>query len=105
METQSRKSSRSVKIRRDPDFVYDSDIQFGNAARNSCIQSRNAHSSSESLSVFEEPSASNIGKDTPSSVSWSDAIDFNTVNDLGKISKRKFLMNIRFMCSLDQVKV
>ena len=89
MEIQSRKSTRPVKIRRDPDFVYDSVIQSRNATSSSCIQSRNTHSSSESLVEFERPLASNSGKVTPTSVSWSDAIEFNIVNDLGNISKSK----------------
>ena len=38
---------------------------------------------------FERPTASNTGKATSTSVSWSDAIEFNIVNDLGNINKSK----------------
>ena len=70
MEEKSRKSSRKVKVKRDPAYIYDDDI---------LIQ---GDSSSDSVVEYLAPSAANsTGKTTVYTKIWSDALEFNINND------------------------
>ena len=99
-EGPSRISSRQVKPRRDPNFVYEEDaLKFLNKKGSKEKIQHHLDTDSNSLSTASE----NPGKDNTASVYWSD-IDLPLINNSEEnVSQKLIDENIEYLAYLQQV--